>query len=152
MECTIFSEINLDAPDRTPRSCVSYGILLQSVWRQCQYRCKIGARFAHNAPQAQKPLWKHPIILLGEKAQVEGRFNLFRDSSNIDARQEHSMHGTYHMLRNPFGRIPIELLDDMCRMESRFSLFGDRVSFGARQVHSLRLMHHRLRNHFGYTR
>jgi hypothetical protein len=24
MERTIFSEINLDAPDRTPRSCVSY--------------------------------------------------------------------------------------------------------------------------------
>jgi len=31
MERTIFSEINLDAPDRTPRSCVSYGILLQYV-------------------------------------------------------------------------------------------------------------------------
>ena len=35
MEHTIFSKINLDAPDRTPRSCVSYGISLQSVWRQC---------------------------------------------------------------------------------------------------------------------
>ena len=35
MERTIFSEINLDAPNRTPRSCVSYGISLQSVWRQC---------------------------------------------------------------------------------------------------------------------
>ena len=41
MEHTICSEINLDkpdgtvdAPDRTPRSCVSYGISLQSVWRQ----------------------------------------------------------------------------------------------------------------------
>ena len=31
MERTIFLEINLDAPDRAPRSCVSYGILLQSV-------------------------------------------------------------------------------------------------------------------------
>ena len=31
MEHTIFLEINLDAPDRTPRSCVSYGISLQSV-------------------------------------------------------------------------------------------------------------------------
>ena len=42
------------------------------------------------------------------------------------------LHGTYHMLRNPFGRTPIELLDDMCHMESRFGLFGDRFSFGAR--------------------
>ena len=84
MECTIFLEINLDAPDRTPRSCVSYGILLQSVWRQ--FRCKIGAWFAHNAPLAQKPLWKHPMKILGEEAQVEGRFDLFGDSANLDAR------------------------------------------------------------------
>jgi len=35
MEHTIFLEFNLYAPDRTPRSCVSYGILLESVLRQC---------------------------------------------------------------------------------------------------------------------
>ena len=35
MERTMFSEINLDAPNRTPRSCVSCGILLQSVRIQC---------------------------------------------------------------------------------------------------------------------
>ena len=84
MERTIFSEINLDAPDRTPKSCVSYAISLQSVWRQ--FRCKIGAWFVHNAPYAQKTLWKHPIVLLGEEAQVEGRFDLFGDSANLDAR------------------------------------------------------------------
>ena len=83
MERTVFSEINLDAPDRTPRSCVSYGISLQSVWRQ--FRCKIGAWFAHNA-LAQKPLWKHQMIILGEEAQVEGRFDLFGDSAMLDAR------------------------------------------------------------------
>ena len=85
MERTIFSEINLDAPDRTPRSCVSYGISLQSVWRHCKFRCKIGAWFAHNAPKAQKPLWKHPMIILVEEAQVEVRFDLFGDSANLDA-------------------------------------------------------------------
>ena len=42
--------------------------------------------FAHNAPCAQKQLWKHPMIILGEEAQVEGRFDLFGDSANLDAR------------------------------------------------------------------
>ena len=56
------------------------------------------------------------MIILGEEAQVEGRFDLFGDSANLDARKVHGLHGTYHMLRNPFGRTPIELLDDMCQM------------------------------------
>ena len=63
---------------------------------------------------------------------MEGRFDQLGDCANLDARKVHGLHGTYHMLRNPFGRTPIELLDDMCHMESRFGLFGDRVSFGAR--------------------
>ena len=71
------------------------------------------------------------MIILGEVAHVEGRFDLFGDSANLDAKV-HGLHGTYHMLRNPFGRTPIEQLDDLCHMESRFGLFGDRVSFGAR--------------------
>ena len=65
------------------------------------------------------------MIILGEEAQVEGRFDLFGDSAHV-------LHGTYHMLRNLFGRTQIELLDDMCHMESRFGLFGERFSFGAR--------------------
>jgi hypothetical protein len=72
------------------------------------------------------------MIILGEEAQVEGRFDLFGDSAILDGRYVHGLHGTYHMLRNPFGRTPIELLDDMCHMESRFGLLRDRVSFGAR--------------------
>ena len=71
------------------------------------------------------------MIILGEEAQVEDRFDLFGDSANLDARLVHGLHETYHMLRNPFGRIPIELLDDMCHIESHFGLFGDSVSFGA---------------------
>ena len=64
MERTICSEINLDAPDGTPRL-VSYGISLPSVQRQCQFWCKIGARFAPNTPQDKKPFWTHPMVLLG---------------------------------------------------------------------------------------
>ena len=65
------------------------------------------------------------MIILGEEAQVEGWFDLFGDSANLEV---HGLHETYHMLRNPFGRTQ----DDMCHMESRFGLFGDKVSFGAR--------------------
>ena len=56
------------------------------------------------------------MIILGEEAQVEGQFDLFGDSANLNARLVHGLHGTYHMLRNPFGRTPIELLDDLCQM------------------------------------
>ena len=46
---------------------------------------------------------KHPMILLGEEAQVEAQFDLFGDSANLDIRWVHGLCGTYHMLRNPFG-------------------------------------------------
>ena len=65
--------------------------------------CKIGARFAPNAPQAKKPFWMHLMVLLGEEAQLEARFGLFGHSANVDARQVHGLRGTYHMLRNQFG-------------------------------------------------
>ena len=53
-----------------------------------------GARFAHNAAQAKKPFWTHPMVLLGEQAQMEARYGLFGDSANPDAREEHSLRGT----------------------------------------------------------
>jgi len=40
----------------------------------------------------------------GEEAQVEARFDLFGDSTNLDARLVHDLQGTYHMLRNQFVR------------------------------------------------
>ena len=122
-----------------------------SSFGDCQFWCKLGAQFVPNAPQSKKPFWMHLFVLLGEEAQVEAQFGMFGDIANLDARQMHSLQGTYHMLRNQFGH-PMELLDDVCHMESHFRSFGDSVSFGARQVHSLRLMHHRLRNHFGHNR
>jgi hypothetical protein len=45
-----------------------------------------GARFALNEPQAQKSFWTHLMVLLGDEAQLDARFGLFRDSANLDAR------------------------------------------------------------------
>ena len=104
-----------------------------------------------NARKSKKQFWKHLLLLLGEEAQVEAVFGLFRDSANLDARKVHDLHGTYHMLRNQFEH-QMELLDDMCHIEYQFGPFGDSVSFGAKLVHGLHLMHHRIRNHFGCTR
>jgi hypothetical protein len=46
----------------------------------------IGARFASNIPKGQKSFWTHPMELLGDEAQVEARFGLFRDSANLSTR------------------------------------------------------------------
>jgi hypothetical protein len=44
------------------------------------------------------------MVLLGDEAQVEARFNPFEGSANLDARQVHSLCQTYHNIRNCFGR------------------------------------------------
>jgi hypothetical protein len=44
------------------------------------------------------------MIILGKETQVEGRFDLFGDSANLDARLLYDLHGTYHILENQFGR------------------------------------------------
>ena len=31
----------------------------------------------------RKSLWKHPMVLLGEEAQVKARYDLFGDSANL---------------------------------------------------------------------
>jgi hypothetical protein len=49
-------------------------------------QCKIGARFAPNVPKAQKSFWTHPMVLLGDEAQVDACFGLFEDSAFLDAR------------------------------------------------------------------
>ena len=46
IERIIGSKIILDASDGTPRWGGSSRISLLSIWRQCYYRCKIGALFA----------------------------------------------------------------------------------------------------------
>jgi hypothetical protein len=90
--CTVWAEhtrgskIILYIPDGATRLDGSCGILFCSVWRQCYYRGKIGARFAPNIPLAQKSFWMHPMELLGDELQVEAQFSLFGDSANLDTR------------------------------------------------------------------
>jgi hypothetical protein len=84
VEHTMGSKIILDAPDGSPMSHWSCGILFQSIWRQWYCQCKIDALFAPNI--AQKSFWMHPTVLLGDEAQVDASFGLFGDSANLDAR------------------------------------------------------------------
>jgi hypothetical protein len=42
------------------------------------------------------------MVLLGDEAQVKARFGPFEDSVNLDARQVHGLHRTYHRLGNCF--------------------------------------------------
>jgi hypothetical protein len=44
------------------------------------------------------------MVLLGDEAQLEAHFGLFRDSVNLDARSVRGLRRTYHRLRNHFGR------------------------------------------------
>jgi hypothetical protein len=41
--------------------------------------------------------------LLGDEAQVDARFGLFRDSATLDARLVHVLRRTYRRLRNSIG-------------------------------------------------
>jgi hypothetical protein len=41
--------------------------------------------FAPNVPLAQKLFWAHPMILLGDEAQVEACLSPFGNSANLDA-------------------------------------------------------------------
>ena len=47
---------------------------------------QIGPLFAPNIPLAQKSFWTHPMVALGDGAQVEGRFGPFGHNANLDAR------------------------------------------------------------------
>ena len=51
----------------------------------------------------------HAMILLGEEAHVESWFSLFGDSSNLDARYVHGLHGTYHMQKKLIWTNPMEV-------------------------------------------
>ena len=46
----------------------------------------------------------HPMVLLGDEAQVEACFGPLGDSANLDARYVHDLRRTYHRLENRFGR------------------------------------------------
>ena len=38
-----------------------------------------------NVPSAQKSFWTHPMVLLGDEAEVEAHFDPFGDSADLDA-------------------------------------------------------------------
>jgi hypothetical protein len=46
----------------------------------------------------------HPMVLLGDEAQVETHFGMFGGSTNRFARQVNGLPQMYHRLRNLFGR------------------------------------------------
>ena len=70
------------------------------------------------------------MVLLGDEAQLKGRFGPFGDSGNIDARWVHGE----------------------AQLKGRFGPFGDSGNIDARWVHGLCRTYHRLGNHFGRTR
>ena len=51
----------------------------------------IGARFAPNIPLAHKSFWTHPMVLLGDEAQVEARFGPFGNNVSVSATLVHGM-------------------------------------------------------------
>ena len=59
-------------------------ICLERLLGSVQDRCMVCA----NAPQAKKPLWTHPMVLIGQEAQVEARFGLFGDRANLNPRSD----------------------------------------------------------------
>jgi hypothetical protein len=72
------------------------------------------------------------MVLLGDEAQVKGCIGPFEDSANLDARQVHGLHRTYHRLRKSFYAHPMKLLGDVGHAKCHFYSFGDCVSVGAR--------------------
>jgi hypothetical protein len=57
-------------------------VCLEIVLLSRQDRCTVCV----NVPLAQKSFWTHPMVLLGDEAQVEAGFSLFGDSANLDTR------------------------------------------------------------------
>jgi hypothetical protein len=91
------------------------------------------------------------MVLLGDEAQVEACFGLFRDSVTL-TQDVCTVCAEHTRGSEIIWTHPMELLFNVGHVESRFGPFGDKVSVGARRVHGLRQTYHRLGNHFGRTR
>jgi hypothetical protein len=87
VECTIGSEVVLDAPDGTPR-CVGH---VESRFNLFEDHVSVNAICVHGLSQTyhrlRKSFWMHPTILQGDEAQVEACLSSFGDSAILDARQ-----------------------------------------------------------------
>jgi hypothetical protein len=62
-----------------------YSVRLEIVLILTQDRCMVSAERTKGSPI----VWMHPMVLLGDVAQVEARFGPFKDSANLDARKVH---------------------------------------------------------------
>jgi hypothetical protein len=83
-ECTIGSEIVLVDPMDLLNDIGHLESCFNPFGDCVIVSAKLRVRFAPNI--AHKSFWTHPIVLLGDKAQVDARFGLFRDSANLDTR------------------------------------------------------------------
>ena len=54
-------------------------VRLEMVFVSVQDRSKVCAKHA----MAQKSFWTHQMVLLGDEAQVQAHFGLFRDSTSL---------------------------------------------------------------------
>ena len=73
----------------------------RSVHYSCQTYHRIRNCFRHTRWNSQV---MHPMVLLGDEAQLESHFGPFGDSTNIDARSVRGLRPMYHRLGNRFGR------------------------------------------------
>jgi hypothetical protein len=74
----------------------------------------------------------HPIVRLGDEAQLDAGFGLFRDSTNLNAGLVHGFALNIPHAQKSFWTHPIEHLGDVGHVESHFGPFRDSVSIGAR--------------------
>ena len=56
-------------------------IHLDTLLVSLQDRCKVCAKHT----MAQKSIWTHQMVLLGDEAQVDAHFGPFGDIANLDA-------------------------------------------------------------------
>jgi hypothetical protein len=94
----------------------------------------------------------HPMVQLGDEAQVNARFGPFGESANLDAILVHGFVLNKPQAQKSFWTHPLEHLGDVGCVESHFGPFRDSVSIGATWVRGLRQTYHSLRNHFVRTR
>jgi hypothetical protein len=94
----------------------------------------------------------HPMVHLGDEAQLDARFGPSGYSANLDARLVHGSMLNIPQAQKSFWTHQMEHLGDLGHVESHFGPFGESLSIGARRVHGLRQAYHRLENCFGHTR
>jgi hypothetical protein len=72
------------------------------------------------------------MVLLGDGAQVDGRFGPFGDSTILDARLVHGFVLNIPQAQSSLWTHPIENLGGLGHVESHFGPFGESPSIGAR--------------------